>query len=493
MRDRLTDKSIFLDRQTLFLLAVFAALRILSLLLFDHLIIQAFLMFVILMLFGITYFKSIQGAWMIVLGEFFLGGAGHFLELFGLSLRSMLVFTFMVLWLIQHIGIRPLHSKLRIPHAIFYFFIPFVAIITFGIIIGMKNGHDFLSIIRDAVPFSFFALMLPFYHYVGEKKTQEYLIRLLLVFLIGSALFSLVTFFMYAGGLGALQDTYYHWFRDVAMGKITDTGTGFFRIVLPEHLLAVPATLLISSLLMRDEKHHKLWRFFLILSLLILVLNLSRTYFLALGIGLVVLKYKHATKRWLAVSGTVVLFSFLLLTSTSLLASGGASAGLELVGVRFGSILAPTTETSTYTRTALLDPIFLLIREHPIVGSGLGATITFFDPIRLHNINTGQFDWGYLELLAEIGILGLLSFLAIVGVILYELVIKIESLSDYHDFYVGMLGGVIALLAMTATAPALFHALGIFYLVIALTVAIKPISIFDKILTYLYRTFHRLR
>jgi O-antigen ligase len=175
------------------------------------------------------------------------------------------------------------------------------------------------------------------------------------------------------------------------------------------------------------------------------------------------------------------------------LASGGKSTGLELVGVRFGSILAPTAEISTYTRTALLDPIFMLIQQHPIVGSGLGATLTFYDPVRLQNIETGQFDWGYLELLAELGIFGLLSLLAIVGMILYELIIKIESLSDYHDFYVGVLSGVIALLVMTATSPVLFHVLGVFYLAITLTLAIKPISVFDRILTYIYRTFHQIK
>jgi O-antigen ligase len=450
-------------------------------------------MFIILMAFGIIYFKSIDMAWMIILGEFFLGGAGHFLEFFGLSLRSMLVFTFVALWVLHHASVKALRHMLHIRHRLFYLFIPFGIAITASVVLGIVHNHAFLNVIRDAIPFSFFILLLPFYYYVQKSTTQEYLIRLLLVFILGSALFSLFVFIVYSGGLGILQDTFYHWFRDVAMGKITNMGTGFFRIVTPEHLLIVPATLLISSLLIRDELHHKLWRIFLFLSLMILVLDFSRTYFLALAVGMICLKYKHSWKRWSIITATAMLLTLLIFTNISLLASGGKTLGLELFGVRFGSVLEPELEPSTYTRTALLPPIFDQIQEHPILGSGLGATISFYDPVRLQNIKTPQFDWGYLELYTELGLFGFVSFLAIIMMIIFELVIKIESLSDYHDFYVGILGGAIALLVMTLTSPALFHVLGIFYLVMTLTLAIKPVGIFDKILTYLYRTFHRIK
>ena len=275
------------------------------------------------------------------------------------------------------------------------------------------------------------------------------------------------------------------------MGKITDVGHGFFRIVTPEHLLIVPSVLMISSLLMRDEKHHRNWYVFLALGLLILVLELSRTYLLALFVGMIVLKYTHDTVNWIKVSAMNLAIFLALFVSMSLLASGFSTTGLGLLGLRFAGIAQPVLETSAYTRAALLKPISQIIMQHPFFGNGLGATITFMNPDTFQFVTTGQFDWGYLELLAEFGAFGVLSLLFLLMLVGYELIQKIATLSDYHDFYVGLFGGFVALLVMTVTAPVLFHILGILYFVLILSFVMKPITVFDETLTLIYRIFNR--
>jgi len=488
----INTKSIFMHWQTPALLGVFIGLRVLSLILFEHPAIQAVLMFGILLAFAVLYFQNIDYAWMVLLGEFFLGGAGHFLELFGLSLRSMLTFTFIGLWLVQHLALQSHRHKLHIKHTIFYLFIPFAIFVTIGIFLGLHHGHGFTHVLRDAVPYSFFVLILPLAHHLKSKHSREYLTRLILVFLLGSALFSIITFFLYSSGIGALQDTFYHWYRDVAMGKITDMGLGFFRIVAPEHLLVVPGVLLIASLLMRDEKHHKWWRMFLLLGIIILVLNLSRTYLLALGIGLLVLKYKHTSLRWLTVSTTIGTLTMVTFFGTSLLVSGGQTLGLSMLSNRFGSITHPTTEVSTYTRIQLLPPITSMIQQHPVFGHGLGASLSFFDQTKLSHVETTQFDWGYLELFVELGILGGLSYLIILLIGVFELNTKIRTAHDYQDFYVGLLAGLISLIIMHVTAPVLSHVLGVFLLVLIFGASMKSHhDMFDGIVEHLYRVFHK--
>ncbi|PIR76405.1 MAG: hypothetical protein COU32_02210 [Candidatus Magasanikbacteria bacterium CG10_big_fil_rev_8_21_14_0_10_42_10] len=489
----LTKQSIFLNKQTAWLLALFFALRIASFLLMGHAIIQGILVFGVIMLFAMLYFLETHYGWYLLLGEFFLGGSGNFFEFFGLSIRSILLITFLFLWLIQHIFQKKRRFRLRIDHRIGYALLAFGFFVIVSAVMGVLHGHGILQVMKDLVPFTYFVLLLPFYHYFYKQHTQEYFVRLLFVFLLGSALFSLVTFFIYSSGLGVIHDAYYTWFRDVAMGKITDVGHGFFRIVTPEHLLVVPALLMITSLIMRDEKHHKHWYTFLTLGILILVFELSRTYLLALFIGLLVLKYTHTLKNWGKVCILTFAIFFGIFISTSIIASRFSTTGLELLGFRFASIAEPSLETSTYTRTALLQPTFALIAEHPIVGNGLGSTITFVNPDTYEYITTGQFDWGYLELLAEFGILGLLPLFILFILVSYELIQKIASLSDYHDFYVGLLGGFIALFVMTITAPVLFHVLGVLYFTLLLAIVMKPLTIFDSTLTMLYRIFNHTK
>lgn len=492
LASRVTTKAIFFDRQTLYLLGIFGIARIASFFLYGHNIMQAILVFAILMAFGMLYFKDVKYAWFILLGELFLGGSGHLLEFFGLSLRSVLLLNFLFLWFVHYSSEKEHHHKLKVNHFIFPLLLFLTLAVVVAIVLGLVHGHTLVDVIRDAVPYTYFFLLLPLYHHLTDHDVQEFLIRLLTVFFIGGALFSLFTFVYFAADIGVLQDGYYHWYRNAIAGKITDMTTGYFRIVAPEHLLIVPGMLLISSLLMRAEKHHPGWYYLLASGAIVLALNLSRTYFLALLIGLLILKFKHSYKQFFKISILTISLTILMFIGTSLVASGGRSLGLELFGLRFLSIAQPTLEVSTYTRMTLTEPIFELIGQHLIFGNGLGATLSFVDPVLNTQVITTQFDWGWFELLAEFGIIGILPLLLILLIIIYELFIKIATLSDYQDFYVGLLAGIFAMMIMTITSPALFHVFGIFYIVLIMSIAIKPIHLFDRILTLLYRTFHRL-
>lgn len=491
MKQFLTDKSIFFSWQTLFLFLGYIGFRVFSYVLIDQLAIQAIVVFLLLMLFGYLYYKNPDWAWLMLLTELFLGGSGHFIEFFGLSVRSVLLIAFIILWTGHTISNKKHHKHLHIPHFLFYLLLIFGAYIGISMLIGSYNQHPWHQIAQDIVPFTFFFLLFPLYHLFEQEKTKEYLIRLLTVFIIGSAVFSLYTFILFSSGAEFIHGDYYGWFRDVLGGKITDMFTGFFRIVAPEHLLIVPATLLLGSLLMRKEQHHILWRILLGLCLLVITLNFSRTYFLALAIGFIVLLFKHKFVQWLVITVSSAAITVVLFSGIHFIASQGDSAGWELFGLRVASITQPELEASAHTRSALLSPILQQISQQPILGSGLGEAVLFTHPITLAPITTTQFDWGYLELLAEIGIIGTGLFLALIISVFILLIKKIRQASDYHDFYVGLLAGLSAFAIMTITTPAFFHVFGIFFLTLTLALVLKPDSILHNITTLLYRTFHK--
>jgi len=493
MLNRLTAKSIFFNWQTLILLLVFFTLKFVSFSLHDHLIIQGILVFVFLMIFGISYFKNPTLAFYILIGEIFLGGSGSYLEFVGLSIRTLLIGTFLILWTIDIISKREVQKRFIFDKTFTILLVIFYLFLSISVINGFLHGHNIQHIIQDLMPFLYLPILFPAYNLLSKEKTQEYLIRLIIVFIIGSAIFSIYTFFLFSTGVVELQEPFYKWFRDVAYGKITNMGNGFFRIVLPEHLLITPIILLISSLLMRDERHHKMWRLLLILSSIVLVLNLSRAFLLALLLGFVILKLKHKATRWFIISTTTLGLIILIFTSFSVLASGGKTLGWELFGVRIVSITSPQIETSSATRMMILPSILEMIKQKPILGTGIGAETTFLNTNTHEQITTRHFDWGYLEMLVELGILGSLLLLSLIIFLLYKISEKIKNAYDWQDFYVGILAGVVAMLIINITTPALFHVFGIIFFVLILSIALKPVDIFESLVTSLYRIFNRIK
>ncbi|MFZ2189800.1 MAG: O-antigen ligase family protein [Candidatus Magasanikiibacteriota bacterium] len=489
----LTKQSIFFNWQTFVLLIVFFGIRIMSFFLVGHTTIQGGLVFLILMILGILYFKNPNWAWGLVLGEILLGGSGHYLEFLGLSIRTVLIFFFMFLWLAQLIGEQTFHKIFDVHSRVNYILIILFLILGFAVGNGLYNGHEFKKVVGDLMPFAFLLLTFPSYHLFANEKTQKYLIRLIMVFILGTAIFSLITFALFSLHITELHLDFYQWYRDVDMGKITDMTQGFFRIVEPAHLLVVPFILLITSLRMRDEKHNKMWLIFLTLLIIILVLNLSRGYFLALLVGLLVLKYKHKWKNWFKECFVTILLIGIVFSSIHFLASGNKSLGWDLFGLRIKSMAVPSLEVSTDTRMMILPVILDTITANPILGVGLGASITFLNTATYESITTTQFDWGYLEMWAETGIFGLIILTALYMFVAYKLIIKIKNIPDWHDFDIGLLAGITAFLIMNITIPALFHVYGILFLVFVGTIALKHTLIFDQTTTLLYQIFNRTK
>ena len=139
----------------------------------------------------------------------------------------------------------------------------------------------------------------------------------------------------------------------------------------------------------------------------------------------------------------------------------------------------------------LIPPILETIKENPVLGAGLGATIIYTNPTSFTPMETSQFDWGYLEMLAELGPIGLLYFLILLGVILFECFKRVQQYSDYHDLHVGLLAGLISLMIINITTPALFHVFGILYLVFTTAFIGRPAHGFDSVVTLLYRVFNK--
>ncbi len=485
----LTDPKKIFNETVVLLVAIFVGIRVLSFLLAPNLFFQAIFVLSFIFLFGILYFYKPEWAWIILIGELFLGGAGHFFEFAGLSIRTLLVLIFIVLWFVTPLLSKKYKKEVSLPATPSFLILLLLIYIALTSVMALLNGHEFRAIVQDFLPFSILLLTPACYFFLKEHKTQIKLLQLSVSFIIGSFLFSLFNFITFSTGFTKIHGIYYKWFRDVAMGKITEMGNGFFRIVTPEHLLLVVLSLVLVGLLIKKQKDYKKFlAVLLLLSFFVLVLNFSRAYFLGFGVGLLVLKYKHDWKKWFAISAFSVISIILIFFGTSFVASGGSSFGLPLLGVRTASFVQPQIEESTATRMTLIKPIFAKIKTSPILGTGLGASITYTSLTSYNQITTRQFDWGYFEMLAELGIMGLAIFLALVLYIKQTLITKINIVqSDYKNLYIGLLASLVSLLMINITTPALFHTLGLFFIVIILAISSRSVTIWEKISDFFTR------
>ncbi len=451
-------------------LCSFFAIRLSSWAFIQHDIIEGSLVFALLLLLGLLYYKHPGWALLLVYSELLLGGAGQFLQFGGLSLRTLYLATFLLLWAIHSLYT---HKKetLWVPQRLFYSICVLFFVIGIAFVQGILH-YPFMNVVRDALPFAFFLLLIPSYHLYVKEQTSiptRYIKQLLAASIIGSAIWGMSLFILFVTGTEQIHQPFYNWIRDVAAGKITNMQTGFFRVVFPEHLFIPAAVLVLSATYTQQAK--RLWLQILLLaaSLSIMAINLSRAYLLALFVSFFILLYKQSWKQWLGIGliNTVLFLSIFF--SLHLYGSGGQSWGLSLLGIRTQSIIQPQIEESTYTRMSLLPPIYSHISSSPLLGQGLGTTLTFMHPLSHTQIQTTQFDWGYLELWVKLGIAGLILILYLLLRISKELLKQIQEQKEQELFFVGILASTGAYMIITIFAPVFMHVFGVVLLVATIT------------------------
>lgn len=434
---------------------------------------------------AITYLliKKNPWGWYLVALEIILGGAGSFVGIGSTSLRTILLVVSMGIYGIQKIKNDELKSILQKNKATAYRLSLLIGFAALAALIGYLNNHDQHLIIADLIPYAFFLYYFPLKELLAKQEFKSLALDALFAAILGNVIIIAHTFLTFTSGFHVLQDTYYHWYRDVAAGKITELPFHFYRLVLNEQLLLVPVLLwFLSRLVILSEtkdlsvddldssRHHDsvgtqndkpkkniAYRLSPIILLVILAINLTRIYLLAIAIGYLFLFTKTNWKRWLTV-GLLSLIAFIaLFIVIHFTASRGQSLGLELFGLKLQSITTPQIEDSSLSRLLLFPKIIEKIKAQPLLGNGLGDTVTVYSPIFKQTISTPHFDWGYLEIMNELGLVGLLIWLSLIAYLANPRLRRGEGRerSRWH------LASLAALLVTNVTSPALFHVLGI--------------------------------
>ena len=390
--------------------------------------------------------------WLIVAGEIIFCGSGNMLSVGSISLIASVGIYFVLSFKKTKLSIS------RVGILIF----ALIAWAGISSIIGYKNGHALGNVITDFIPYLFLLYYFPLRDLLRDDKFKGEVFNMIAGALIGCGLITVFTSLMYGFGIFILQDNYYHWFRDVCGGKITDTGANFFRVILNEQLLLILIALYFIKRV--KEKYEFVNDMVLVAVAAILAINLTRIYYLALVIGLCFAFNKLLWRKWVLNSAAVLLCIFTFFTGFHILVGGLANPGWEYFGLRATSIVAPHIEESSLSRMLLLPKILEKISSAPILGTGLGDTVTVWSPVYNELITTPHFDWGYLEILAETGAIGLIIWFALTMTVFY-LIIKNSAVNGFL-----FLAPFVALLVINITSPALFHVFGFIFIAVILSV-----------------------
>ncbi|MDO9509826.1 MAG: O-antigen ligase family protein [Candidatus Magasanikbacteria bacterium] len=387
--------------------------------------------------------------WYLIAFEIILGGAGGFLSAFSLSLRTLLLISSGIIFIVQKIRNKeliPLLKENKIISIIFGSLILFAGI---SAIIGFLNGHALNLIFADALPYFFLFYYFPLKELLSDNEFIDFAKKMILAAIIGNAIFIFITFFGYSSGILVMFDPYYHWYRDIGLGKITEMGGNFYRLVLNEQLLLAPILL---YWFYKTIKEKTTCQNITILSALLFVLgiNFTRIYHLAIIFGCLFLINKINWKKAFSIYLLSTFIYLAIFCSTNLIITQGKDTGLNLLLGRAQSIVNPDSENSSLSRMMLLPKIWEKIKTSPIIGNGLGDGLTVYSPVFKKEITTPHYDWGYLEIIGEMGILGFLIWLSLIWMLFKQT--KNNRLS---------LALLISLLIINITSPALFHILGI--------------------------------
>ncbi len=327
--------------------------------------------------------------------------------------------------------------------------------------------------------------------------------------------------FFFGHDLGGTWMPLYQWVRDMRLGEVTIFPGAFPRVFMPSMMLLFPAIAIAMTRIrgwsrIREyandrvrlgqktfshsaECENVVPRRYPMLALgvfgggvAVLLLSLSRSYWLA-GVALIVVglmwaivgalrqrTHIHGSPEDLSHFRTKLRKTFrdvLVLVGATIIAVVVAVAIVRLpypkplttAGIGSTLLARLSVDAAVSNRWQQLGPLRGAILQHPILGSGFGAAVTYEtkDPRTLaafpnRQYTTTAFEWGYLDDLLERGLIGLLAELWLVGALIwYGLKTPLPRHSSLFTLHFSLSFGLLAIAIVHATSPYLNHPLGI--------------------------------
>lgn len=442
--------------------------------------------------------RNLHFGLLVFFAELFVGSKGYLFAIeigsFALSIRLaffLLLMLAALVWMIREKRIAFFHWPLWKPYAVL------VAALALAVVVGVVRGNALSTIFFDANGYLYFGLVVAVVQAIQTQKHVRQLLAVMFAAIIALSIKTLVLLFLFAH-LDLMPYTVlgiYQWVRDTGVGEITQMPNGFYRVFIQSQIymlitffFLLPWYALSKTVRIRKEGGvAKLTYALLTLSTAVIILNASRSFWAATAGALVVLAvwlllkerigFGRFFERAAGLLGTVGLAYVLILGVINV-----PLPGFVFIGDLFSSRASGLkTEAAASTRWNLLPVLAEASAQHPVLGSGLGATVTYIsdDPRVREEFPDGRyttyaFEWGYLDLLLKFGLVGFAALGYFIVSLLKRLYARLKEGGIDHNEALGTLTALIALFGTHMFTPYLNHPLGIGWLLIASVVAVLP-------------------
>ncbi len=461
-------------------------------------------------LFAIVAWKSLQTGLLLLLTELTIGSFGYLLagELEGvtISLRMLLFVIFLGMWIIRKPDMQRFKELMRHDAATRLLMV-FGVFVGWGVLNGILFGNDLRLIFQDANGYLYFALIIPALTLITTPTDLGRLFTFLAAGITMASLKVIMLVYIFSHPFQEVAVTVYRWVRDSGVGEITRVSleSSFHRIFIQSQMLSLALLWLsvawiiwlaqthsFKTLLRTTARAQWLGAALIIASILA---SFSRSFWLGafvagiacvmlIGVWLYTKKLSFiALTRFVGVMTTTLITALvLLIIATNFPFPGSGSFGLDDISQRARSSF--NNEAAISSRWNLLGPLEGAIAQGPLLGTGFGTTVTYEsnDPRIKTDENpqgvytTSTFEWGYHDMVIEMGLIAVITFITLLGVIAHRAYwLATHPVMAYRVWGAGILLGIITLMTVHAFSPYFNHPLGIGYLIIAF-VAISTLT-----------------
>ena len=447
-------------------------------------------------LFLVICLNKLEWGFYILLVELFIGSKGYLFsfdyEGITISIRIAFFIIFLAVWLgsiVNREKHQSLITKIKQNKKLLTSYILLLTIIAWSFIFALIRHNSFDNIFFDFNAWLYFLLFIPFIDIIKSNNVIKRVITVLIASVTWTAIKTLTALYYFSHQNYFYVKPIYKWLRDTGVGEITVFPSGFSRIFFQSQIYVLIGFLIISAILayklIKKEKNSINYYLSTIIYLLLsatLITSLSRSLWVGLLPGVItlliylIIKQKAGTKNILKLTAGLIITIIL----SSALIYGIIKIPIPSTDVSMINLKERLnyTDPAGSSRINQLNPLLKQITRHPIIGSGFGTTVTYQsnDPRIKNELNpkgwytTYAFEWGYLDILLKLGLVGLIAYLWFIisiihlswkSIINYQLsIIKDKALA------LGLTIGLIALLTTNIFSPYLNHPLGIGYLIL---------------------------
>lgn len=419
-----------------------------------------------------------------LMAELFVGGKGYLISVpVGgaiLSLRMALFIVVFGTWFAKWC-VGAVRSRRSVRSATTQWLAP--AGLAFMICIGLLQGllrYPINQIFYDGNAWLFFALLPVVWGALLKPSPVQRVLQLLAAATMVSGVKTLVLLYLFGHHDTQWLAGVYQWVRDTGVGEITFISGSLFRIFFQSHIFALVAWLVFLSLLVqrafRSRADIIAAATVIYVASLTLLVSQSRSFWVGGVAGFLLISAVAVWRRQLRPSGVAILIllvGYVVSTQLSAVTLISGNYGGNLLADRFRAL---GREPAASARASQLGPLLDAVRQRPLFGWGFGKQLTYQsqDPRVLGEhpdgwYTTTAFEWGYFDIALKIGLLGLLWYLAWIGLLIAR------SLAANAPVAQSLGIGLAGIAATNMFTPYLNHPLGIGWVLVTSAVLALPV------------------